>query len=99
MLRRVRMARVHLIVRGLVQGVGFRWFVSREARARGIAGWVANRADGSVEIEAQAAPEALATLLQAIRRGPPRSRVERVDEAWGEERADLDDFEIRAGPR
>jgi acylphosphatase len=93
------MARVHLIVRGLVQGVGFRWFASREARSLGITGWVANRADGSVEIEAQAAPGTLATYLEVIRRGPSRSRVERVDEAWGEERAGLEGFEIRGGTR
>jgi hypothetical protein len=49
------MHRLHAVVHGRVQGVGFRYFVMREARALGLSGWVRNQADGSVEVEAEGA--------------------------------------------
>jgi acylphosphatase len=74
------MQRIHLVVHGRVQGVGFRHFVTREARALGLAGSVRNRPDGSVEVEAEGGPGALAELAAAVRRGPPGARVEQVVE-------------------
>jgi acylphosphatase len=74
------MNRIHLVVQGRVQGVGFRYFVTLEARALGLAGMVRNRPDGSVEIEAEGGPEALAELAAAVRRGPRGARVENVVE-------------------
>lgn len=68
-----------LIVSGRVQGVGFRWFTEREALKRKIRGYVRNLEDGRVEILAQGDSLALAGFAEAIRRGPPASRVERVD--------------------
>ncbi len=67
-----------LIVSGRVQGVGFRWFTEREALKRNIRGFVRNLEDGRVEILAQGEASALAGFVDAIRRGPPASRVERV---------------------
>ena len=78
------MNRVHLIVHGRVQGVGFRYFVTREARALGLAGTVRNRADGTVEVEAEGDPAALDQLAAAVRRGPSGARVERVEEGFSE---------------
>lgn len=66
---------VRLRVRGLVQGVGFRWSLCREAQALGLSGWVRNRADGSVEALAWGAAEAVAGLLAWAAQGPPAARV------------------------
>lgn len=68
-----------LSIRGLVQGVGFRYALRDEARRRGIAGWVRNRTDGSVEALVQGAPEPVAELIAWARRGPPASRVDEVE--------------------
>jgi len=68
------------IVRGRVQGVGFRWFVEREAHILAIAGWVRNNPDGSVEILAMGSREQLAILRSRLREGPRAARVDNVEE-------------------
>jgi acylphosphatase len=68
------------IVRGRVQGVGFRWFVEREARILGIAGWVRNNADSSVEVMAQGTRDQLAGLRSRLQQGPRAARVDHVEE-------------------
>lgn len=73
-------ARLHLRVRGRVQGVGFRWFVREEARRSGLAGWVRNCDDGSVEVAVGGEANAVARLGEALRRGPERARVDAVEE-------------------
>lgn len=71
---------LHAIVRGRVQGVGFREWTRRRARALGCAGWVRNLDDGrSVEVLAEGPPEAITALLRLLRAGPPGSLVTRVD--------------------
>jgi acylphosphatase len=65
----------HVIVAGRVQGVGFREFTRRCAQARGAAGFVRNRADGTVEARLMAPAEALSALIEELRRGPPHGRV------------------------
>ena len=67
------------LVRGRVQGVGFRWFVEREAHLLGIAGWVRNKHDGSVEVLAQGTRDQLSGLHSRLREGPRASRVDSVD--------------------
>jgi acylphosphatase len=67
------------IVRGRVQGVGFRWFVEREAHMLGIAGWVRNNHDGSVEVLAQGTRDQLSGLHSRLREGPRASRVDAVE--------------------
>jgi acylphosphatase len=67
------------IVRGRVQGVGFRWFVEREAHILGIAGWVRNNHDGSVEVLAQGTRDQLAGLHSRLRDGPRAARVDAVE--------------------
>ena len=64
------MPRAHVIVSGMVQGVGFRYYALREAERAGVSGWVRNRRDGTVEIEAQGEEEALEAFLAAVRPGP-----------------------------
>ena len=75
---------VHVVVRGWVQGVGFRYFVVRRAEGLGVSGWVRNRPDGAVELEAEGARPALERLVEAARHGPAGARVVDVDEAWSE---------------
>jgi len=69
----------HVTVRGRVQGVGYRAWVEDEALRRGLEGWTRNRRDGSVEAVFAGAPDAVATMIAACRRGPPSARVEAVD--------------------
>ena len=67
-------------VHGRVQGVGFRWWTQRTGARLGLRGWVANCRDGTVEVRAAGAPDALATLGRALEEGPPHAVVERVDD-------------------
>jgi acylphosphatase len=77
-----------LIVRGRVQGIGYRAWVEDEALARGLEGWVRNRRDGTVEAVFAGAPEVVADMVEACRRGPPLARVDAID-AWDGGAADL----------
>jgi acylphosphatase len=69
----------NLHIFGQVQGVGYRYHFSEQARRLGITGWVRNRRGGSVEAMIQGAPEAVEALLAWARVGPPAARVERID--------------------
>ena len=71
---------IRLRVTGRVQGVGFRWFVRGAARRLGVAGWVRNNEDGSVELAAAGSDRALGDLTAAVRRGPDGARVEQLTE-------------------
>ena len=71
---------LHFLVQGRVQGVGFRWFVHREASELGLRGWVRNTEEGDVEVVATGEPEDLTELRGSLRRGPRGSRVDRVIE-------------------
>lgn len=89
--------RLDAVVRGRVQGVGFRYFVLRAAAEADLDGWVANGADGSVRCRAEGSPAALEALLEALRTGPSGARVEAVDAAWSEATGDLGPFTVRSG--
>jgi acylphosphatase len=67
------------LVSGLVQGVGFRWFVARHARSLGLAGFARNLPDGRVEVVVSGPDEALPALEQLLRSGPANAQVERVE--------------------
>lgn len=69
----------HAVVRGTVQGVAFRWYTKERARELGLAGWVRNLPDGSVEVWAEGPAAPVDELLRWLRRGPPSARVEGVD--------------------
>jgi len=83
------------LVRGRVQGVGFRWFVEREAHILGIAGWVRNNHDGSVEVLAMGTPEQLVGLRSRLQEGPRAARVDAVDVSQADPVAGLNSFQIR----
>src|SRR5271163_5373047 len=82
------------VVRGRVQGVGFRWFVEREAHILGVAGWVRNNADGSVEILAQGTRDQLSGLRSRLRDGPRAARVDGVEESEARTNPALTSFRI-----
>lgn len=69
----------HIIVRGKVQGVGYRAWVAGEAEARGLAGWARNRRDGTVEAVLSGSDEAVAALIAKCRHGPGMARVSGID--------------------
>jgi acylphosphatase len=71
---------IHFLIQGRVQGVGFRWFVHREANELELRGWVRNTDDGDVEVVAAGDAEDLAELRASVKRGPRGSRVDRVIE-------------------
>ena len=70
----------HMLVRGRVQGVGYRAFVEHEALKRGLEGWVRNRRDGGVEAVFSGAQEKVDAMIEACRRGPALARVDAIDE-------------------
>jgi acylphosphatase len=89
----------HVVVRGLVQGVGYRAFVEHEARQRGLHGWVRNRRDGSVEAVFAGTPAMVEAMIEACRRGPFSARVDALDQRDGTDadlvlRADRDPFSV-----
>jgi acylphosphatase len=82
------------LVRGRVQGVGFRWFVEREAHILAIAGWVRNNHDGSVEVLAQGTRDQLSGLHGRLREGPRAARVDAVEVSDASPIAGLSSFRI-----
>jgi len=82
------------IVRGRVQGVGFRWFVEREAHILGISGWVRNNHDGGVEVLAQGTRDQLSGLHSRLREGPRAARVDAVEVSDAQPQAGLGSFRI-----
>jgi acylphosphatase len=87
---------LHFLIRGRVQGVGFRWFVHREASELNLRGWVRNTEDGDVEVVASGTLEDLAELRASLRRGPRGSRVDHLIEHYLDEAeaTDLNSFRI-----
>jgi acylphosphatase len=73
----------HVVIRGRVQGVGYRAWTEYTALERGVQGWVRNRRDGAVEALFAGAPEAVAAIITACSKGPPGSRVETLDQRDG----------------
>lgn len=82
------------IVRGRVQGVGFRWFVESEARALGINGWVRNNPDGAVEVLAIGSNEQLSALHAKLRSGPRSARVDGIEVEPAQAPPNLNTFRI-----
>ena len=80
---------LHFLIKGRVQGVGFRWFVHREASELDLRGWVRNTEEGNVEVVASGNATDLAELRASLRRGPRGSRVDNLIEHY------LDDTEAK----
>jgi acylphosphatase len=86
--------RLHGVIRGDVQGVGFRYFLIRRAQSMGLNGWVRNRADGAVEFVAEGSRADLEQLERAAREGPRMGRVAAVEMSWSPATGGLDGFDI-----
>jgi len=69
------------VISGRVQGVGFRWFVEREAAQLGVSGWVRNCEDGDVEVMATGSPDQLRSLRAKLQQGPRAARVDHVSDS------------------
>lgn len=91
------LARLDARVTGKVHGVGFRYFVYREAQALGLAGWVANVPDGSVHCVVEGPRERLEALLERLRDGPPAAQVDGVSAAWMPATGAFTTFGVRSG--
>lgn len=89
--------RLEAVVRGRVQGVGFRMFVVDRARGLGLSGWVSNEPEGSVRVVAEGPEAALGQLLAALRDGPRGARVDEVLESWAGAAGEFERFTIRSG--
>lgn len=88
-------ARLHALVSGHVQGVGFRAFVQRTAESLGLQGWVRNRWDGSVEAVAEGEREILEEFLSSLWKGPRSSRVENITVDWQPTQSEFMSFFVR----
>ena len=88
------MERLHAVVRGNVQGVGFRYFIQRKARDLGLHGWVRNNDDGTVELVAEGGRPELEKLMMAAEEGPRMARVQRVEAQWSAATGGLDAFDL-----
>jgi acylphosphatase len=88
------MKRIHLIISGLVQGVGYRTWVIEQANRLGISGWVKNLSDGSVEVSAESGENALKQFITICRKGPLAARVDRTDVQWEQITGGYDGFEV-----
>ena len=86
--------RLHLIISGLVQGVGFRTFVVRHGARLGLTGWVRNTEDGDVEVTAEGPRASLDQFLAACRRGPSSARITYVEEDRSEATGEFRGFRI-----
>lgn len=86
--------RLHAVVEGLVQGVGFRAFVTEQAYQLGLVGWVRNTYGGQVEALAEGPREALLMFADALREGPPISQVTQVTTEWQSATGEFDRFRV-----
>ena len=84
----------HLIVQGLVQGVGFRWFVQREANQLGLTGYVKNLYNGDVEVEVEGERGLIEELIRQLKVGNRSSRVTNVQVSWLEYEEKYNNFRI-----
>jgi len=87
-------ARLHAVITGRVQGVGFRFFVRRKANQLGLTGWVRNRTDGAVELVAEGNGQDLQEFVAKLHTGPQMSWVQDVVAEWQTAEDSFDDFLI-----
>ncbi|HET6273603.1 MAG TPA: acylphosphatase [Bacteroidota bacterium] len=86
---------VHIIVEGLVQGVGFRWFIARKAEGLGLRGYAKNLYNGNVEIEVAGERSLVEELIKEIKVGPRSAQVTNLKIEWQQPGDEYTHFEIR----
>jgi acylphosphatase len=89
--------RLEATVRGMVQGVGFRWFVVRRASELGLVGWTSNESDGSVRVVAEGPSNALDRLVDYLNKGPSGAQVKSVENTRTPASGEFSSFGIRPG--
>ena len=89
--------RLEIVIRGRVQGVGFRMFAGRSAAVRGLVGWVANESDGSVRCVAEGRRSDLEAFARDLAEGPPGSLVDRAETSWSPATGGFERFALRSG--
>ena len=89
--------RLEATIRGVVQGVGYRWFVMREAQRHELTGWVANEYDGTVRVVAEGPAPGIAAFRAALEAGPPSANVERVSAVEMPATGSFGGFSVRSG--
>ncbi len=95
--RHPQLGRFRALLRGRVQGVGFRFFAESRAGAHGVTGYVRNLPTGEVEVVAEGDRQELEAFLEELRRGPRGAHVTDVLVSWEEPRGEPDDFSVRYG--
>ncbi len=90
----MKMVRAHVIIRGRVQGVAFRYYTVRLARSLGVKGWVRNNPDGTVEAVFEGSEDAVSEMIRFCHEGPPAARVDGVDVKYEQYTGEFDDFVI-----
>jgi len=85
----------HIVVEGLVQGVGFRWFVARKAEGLGLRGYVKNLYNGNVEIEVAGERSLVEELIKEVKTGPRSAQVTNLKIEWQQPADHYSHFEIR----
>jgi acylphosphatase len=89
------MVRAHLLISGIVQGVGYRYHTRRQAQGLGLVGWVRNLDDGRVEAVLQGTREQVESMIKWCYRGPSEARVSDISVSYEEAGDDFTDFGIR----
>ena len=89
------LVRAHILVEGMVQGVGYRWFTARKAQSLGLAGHVQNMPDGNVQVEVEGERGMVEELIDALRIGPSSADVRNVHITWLKPESERVRFEIR----
>ena len=87
--------RLHAVISGWVQGVGFRYFVQENAYRLKLNGWVRNRRNGTVEVEVEGNKVVLERLLQELHQGPRSAVVSAVETSWSPANGEFTDFRVR----
>lgn len=85
----------HVIISGIVQMVGFRFFTRRLGQSLGVTGWVRNRADGTVEVVVEGDEDDIKYMIKRLKEGPRSARVDNVDVDWGEYTGNYSSFSVR----
>ncbi|EKD64936.1 MAG: hypothetical protein ACD_50C00235G0006 [uncultured bacterium] len=88
------MKTARIFISGFVQGVGFRYFVKKNAQDLGLTGWVRNTPDGRVEAFLQGSEVDIEKMIKLCRKGPFLSEVKDVGASWEDQREDLEGFKI-----
>lgn len=85
----------HIMVKGFVQGVGFRKWARKIAQGKALTGWVRNLPDGSVEALLQGAKDGIEKVIEQYKKGPFLAEVEDIDVLWEDQKEAFPDFSVR----